>query len=142
MKKFTSVFAIVMVYLICVLSFTGCGMGLDGKYKTVEAYLDNPAVKAELEESMDTGSEDLNIEVKGNENTLIYEYIFDEAYDEATIELLKSSFESNVDSLESTFVDVANSLTDVVSADDLGVTIRYLDANGTVIYEATFKADK
>ncbi|MBQ8795005.1 MAG: DUF4854 domain-containing protein [Clostridia bacterium] len=143
MKKITSILAIVMACLICVLSLAGCGdRTLDGKYKTVEAYLADPTVKASIADSMDTGSDDLKVDVKGTENTLIYEYVFDEAYDEATIEIMKEGFESGVASLESTFVDVANSLVDVVAADDLGVVIRYIDANGTVIFEKTFKATK
>lgn len=142
MKKFTSIFAILMVCLICALSFTGCDIGLDGKYKTVEAYLENPAVKAELKESMDTGAEDINIEVIGTENQLIYQYTFEETYDAANVELLKAAFEGQVDSLEPTMVDVADSLKDVVSADNLCVVVKYLNGDGTVIFEKTFNATK
>lgn len=143
MKKFTSVLAIVMVCMICVLSLAGCGdRTLDGKFKTVEAYLADPTVMDTIKESIDSQAEGLNIEVKGTENTLIYEYVFEEAYDEATIEIMKVAFENNVSSLEATFVDVANSLVDVVAADDLGVTVKYADANGTIIFEKTFKATK
>ncbi len=140
MKKFTSIFAVLMVCLICALSFTGCDIGLDGRYKTVEAYLETPAVKAELKESMDTGAEDINIEVFGTENQLIYQYTFEETYDAATVELFKAGFESNVSSLESTMVDIADSLVDCVSADNISVVIKYLNGDGTVIFEETFNA--
>ena len=142
MKKFTSIFAIVMVYLICALSFTGCNIGLDGKYKTVEAYLADPIVKASMKESMDTGAEDMEIDILGTENQLIYQYTFEETYDDATTQILKSSFESQVDSLEPTMVDVADSLKDVVSADNLCVVLKYLNGDGTVIFEHTFNATK
>lgn len=143
MKKFTSIFAILMVCLICAMSLTACGgMGLDGKYKTVEAYLENPTVKASIKESMDTNAEDMEIEVLGTENQLIYQYQFEETYDDATVQILRSSFESQVDSLEPTMVDVADSLKDVVSAKNLCVVLKYLNGDGTVIFEHTFNATK
>lgn len=143
MKKSVSVLAILMVCAICVLSLAGCGdRTLDGRYKSVEAYIADPTVKATIEESIATEADGLEIEVKGTENELIYEYVFDEVYDAATVEIMKSSFESGAASLESTFVDVANSLVDVVAADDIGVIVRYINGDGTVIFEETYKADK
>lgn len=140
MKKFTSIFAILMVCLICALSFTGCDIGLDGRYKTVEAYLENPTVKSSLEESMGSVPEDIDIEIIGTTNELIYQYTFEETYDAATVELLKSSFEGSVDSLEASMVDIANSLKDCVSANNLCVVVKYLNGDGTVIFEKTFNS--
>ena len=129
-----------MVCLICALSFTGCDIGLDGRYKTVEAYLENPTVKSSLEESMGSVPEDIDIEIIGTTNELIYQYTFEETYDAATVELLKSSFEGSVDSLEASMVDIANSLKDCVSANNLCVIVKYLNGDGTVIFEKTFNS--
>lgn len=143
MKKFISVLAIAMVCLICVFGLTACGdRALDGRYKTVEAYLADPIVNATLEASMGESTDDLSIEILGDGSNLIYQYTFTDTFDEATLEIMKSSLESGTASMESSMVDIANSLTENVAADNLAVVVRYLDANGTLIYEATFNADK
>ena len=80
MKKFTSIFAIAMVCVIFAMSFAGCGMGLDGKYKSVEAYLADPIVKASLKESLGSDTEELAIEVLAEGSNLVYEYTFTETY--------------------------------------------------------------
>lgn len=142
MKKFASVLAIVMVCAICVLSLAGCGdKTLDGKYKTVEAYLADPVVKSTIEESLGEDSDTMAIEVKAEGSNLVYEYAFTETYEADLLDVMKSSLESSTAANEATFKDVANSLKDVVAGDDLGVVTRYLNGDGTVIYETTFKAD-
>lgn len=143
MKKLVSLSAIIMVCVICVLSLAGCGdRTLDGKYKTVEAYLADPIVKATLEESLGSDTDTMAIEVKAEGSNLVYEYAFTETYEADLLDIMKSSLESSTTANEATFKDVANSLKDVVAGDDLGVIVRYLNGDGTVIFEATYKADK
>ena len=143
MKKFVSVSAILMVCVICLLSLAGCGdRTLDGKYKTVEAYLADPIVKSTLEESLGSDTDTTAIDVKAEGSNLVYEYVFTETYEADLLDIMKSSLESSTTANEATYKDVANSLKDVIANDDLGVIVRYINGDSTVIFEATYKADK
>lgn len=142
MKKLLSVLAIIMVCTICVACLTGCGdRTLDGKYKTLEAYLADPTVQSTLAESMDTGTDSISVDIVAEGSLLVYVFTYNDTYDDATKELVKSSLESSISSLDSTYEDIANSLKDVVASNDLGVVIRYSDASGAVIFEKTYMAD-
>lgn len=143
MKKSVSVLAILMVCAICVLSLAGCGdRTLDGRYKSVEAYLADPIVKATLKESLGSDSDTMAIDVIAEGSNLVYEYAFTDTYEADMLDIMKSSLESSTTANEATFKDVAYSLKDVVASDDLGVVVRYLNGDGTVIFEETYKADK
>lgn len=109
----------------------------DGRYTSVDAYLNSELVQKELQQTLDSanGSSLFNIKVTAEGNKLIYTYTY------KTLEKMDGMEETLNDGLEdqkNTFITIAKVLKEQVAVDSPCVVIRYVDCNNVVIAERTF----
>ncbi|MCI9360951.1 MAG: DUF4854 domain-containing protein [Hungatella sp.] len=111
-----------------------------GDYKTVEDYYNDPEVKAILDQQMEAAAGQgmsISIEVKENDFTMIYQYDPDITLPDDVKDQLETALESNA----SVFEAQAQSFDEVIGADGASaVTVRYLDSDGGLILEKSYKA--
>lgn len=111
-----------------------------GKYSSIQAYLDSPAVKAQLDALKNNlGSSMGSMEIYGDGNRMVYEYYLPSelpinsstrAQIESAIETQASVFETLVDELE-TQTTVVNPC----------VVVYYKNPDGSLVYEKTFSGN-
>ena len=99
-------------------SEAGDASGLvDGKYASIQAFLDDPQISEQINAMVDALAEgDMGIAVSANENKLVYTFTF------------------------SVFENIANSIKEVVNVEDPKVVVAYNAADGTEIYSQEFSA--
>ena len=84
----------------------------------------------------------MKMDITGEDNKLIYTYTYTTiTVDDDTRETMAESLESGLASQSSQFTSLAASLSDIVDVKDPVVQIKYIDAEGTLIYEAEFTAE-
>lgn len=125
---------------------SGGGASL-GLYATVEDFLADPAVKAQLDQSIEQmvgDSDTMTVSIEGTSDTLIYMFKYSDAaiagLDE---EVLSSTLYESMDdpSFASTFESIAVSVASVVEADTVYVMVIYAKADGTVLASMDYSSD-
>ncbi len=104
-------------------------------YATVREFLHDPQVRAEIDASIDEMAGDgMEASVEGSDDTLVYTFRFDddmlEGVDE---EMLAANLEEALDEVSGTFEDIAQSVSEVVMAEEIMVLVVYGKADGTVL---------
>lgn len=118
-----------------------------GLYATVEEFLADPAVKAQLDQSIDQmvgGSDDMTVSIEGTRDTLIYMFKYSDAAIAGIDEDALSStlYESMDDpSFASVFESIAGSVASVVEADTVYVMVIYAKEDGTVLASRDYTSD-
>lgn len=111
-----------------------------GDYKTIEDYYNDPDVKAILDQQMEAAAGQgmsISIEVKENDFTMIYQYDPDITLPDDAKDQLETALESNA----SVFQAQAQSFDEAIGEDGAStVTVRYLDSDGGLILEKSYKA--
>lgn len=126
--------AVVTTMAICV---TGCL----GK-TSLEDYVNSDLIQAEVKTANESSS-DIKMEIFAEGDALVYEYTYNETVaDEDELELYQQAFETELAKSEAGFVDIADSLYDVTTVKEPSVIVRYLNADGSLIYEQEFEASK
>lgn len=126
--------AVVTTMAICV---TGCL----GK-TSLEDYVNSDLIQAEVKTANESSS-DIKMEIFAEGDALVYEYTYNETVaDEDELELYQQAFETELAKSEAEFVDIADSLYDVTTVKEPSVIVRYLNADGSLIYEQEFEASK
>lgn len=135
MKKRTLRAIACAVVMTLTLAVSACG-----SKKTVEDYYNDPAVKAVFEEEMkavEGQGMSVSIDVKGNDFTMSYQY-------DAGLELPEDAgaqLEAALDANASVFEEQAKGIDEAIGQTGAcTVKVRYLDADGNVIAEKSFKA--
>lgn len=132
MKKFS---AILLCFLM-VLSLFACG----GKAKTVEDYLSDKEVQSQMDTLKETmKNAGIDMEVKGEGNKLIYSYKYSEQIGEDSLDVVKESLESGLDSQKSVFDGIVSTLKEDLKISDPSVVVKYLNADGTELFSREFK---
>lgn len=112
-----------------------------GKFSDMEAYVNDPTVKASLDQLVDAmqGS-GMNMEILGEGDTLTYKYTYSTQVvgDTTSLEDAKSALETAMDAQKTTMQGVADGLAPYVEVSPVKVVAQYYDADGTLIYEAEF----
>ena len=111
--------------------FTGCS----GSPETLEEYISSDA---EAQEEIDALAESSGMEIEVKENTLTYVYSYEQTFDEAMIEQMAAQFESTMESMASTFEDVATKLEKETGIEDVIVKVVYQDSAETEIYSVEY----
>lgn len=137
MKKRTLKSIVLTVVMVMVLAVSACG---SKGVKTVEDYYNNPEVKAAFEEQLSAAAGhgmSINLEAKGNDFIMSYQYdanlvLPDDAVDqlEAALESTASIFEA-----EAKVFDEA-----IGQKGACTVIVKYLDSDGNLLAEKSFKA--
>lgn len=137
MKKLLKSLVTIAVIGTMALCVAGCK-----PYKSVEDYVNSDIIQSEVE-STNENSDDIKMEITAEGDALVYQYTYSETItDEEELAFCQETFESELSANESTFVDIADSLYDVADVKDPSVIVRYLNADGSVIYETEFPASK
>lgn len=132
MKKVLSI----ILALVLVLTLVACG----GKSGTVQDYLNRPDVKKQLDTARtQIESMGMKLDIKGEDNKLIYAYTYGTQIDDA--EAAKAALEQAIKSEDATFKATAQELKKVGKVNDPVVVIKYLNADGSEIFSKEYMAD-
>ena len=112
-----------MVAMIIMLS--GCG----SQPSTLEEYISNDEEAMTTLESVSSSTEGLEVAVE--DNTIIYTYTYDNTLDSSMIESVSEQLEKTIDSSESTFRSMADSLEEESGIDGITIRVIYLNNDGT-----------
>lgn len=132
MKRFSAI----LLCFIMALSLFACG----GKAKTVEDYLNDKEVQAQMDTLKETmKSAGIEMDVKGEGNKMIYSYKFSEQIDEESMSAVKETLESGLEAQVSVFDGILKTLKDEMKISDPSISVRYLNADGSEILTREFK---
>lgn len=130
-----------LVSIAVVTTMAICATGCLGK-TSLEDYVNSDLIQAEVKTANESSS-DIKMEIFAEGDALVYEYTYNETVaDEDELELYQQAFETELAKSEAEFVDIADSLYDVTTVKEPSVIVRYLNADGSLIYEQEFEASK
>lgn len=109
-------------------------------YASLDDYIQSDIIQSEVESINEENGDEATMIIKAEGDTLVYEYTLKETIEEEDLEYYHDTFESYLEGTESTFVDIANSLDDVTNVKEPAVAVRYLNSDGSVIYETEYAA--
>lgn len=112
-----------MVAMIIMLS--GCA----SQPATLEEYISNDEEARTTLESVSSSTEGLEVDVE--DNTIIYTYTYDNTLDSSMIESVSQQLEKTIDSSESTFRSMADTLEEESGIDGITIRVIYLNNDGT-----------
>ena len=133
--KGKKIFALVLSLLMVLVVMTGCS----GKPKNVEEYLKQDGVMDEVKDDLGDTEE---LDIYGEDNTLVYTYTFAEYMDLSDPEmkeLVVSTLEESMQDQSSVFEDIADQFKEEVQDQDVVVRVEYINSDGEPIYTCEFK---
>ena len=133
--KGKKIFALVLSLLMLLVVMTGCS----GKPKNVEEYLKQDGVMDEVKDELGDTEE---LDIYGEDNTLVYTYTFAEYMDLSDPEmkeLVVSTLEESMQDQSSVFEDIADQFKEEVQDQDVVVRVEYINSDGEPIYTCEFK---
>ncbi|MFQ9933897.1 MAG: DUF4854 domain-containing protein [Lachnospiraceae bacterium] len=149
-----------MAMLTMVLSLAACGGDDDSSnnnssksdnssndktymYDSIEEYVNSEEFQSSLESLMSSLEDSgMKMDITGKDNKLIYTYTYTSiTVDDDSKEAMAEALESGLTEQSSQFTSLAASLSEMIDVKDPVVQVRYIDAEGTVIYEADFSAE-
>lgn len=107
------------------------------KPRDMEEYLSNSSVKSQLDSqlsSMQTSEYSVTVEADGNE--LIYLFKYKVMLDASAA---KPALEKGMSSVDSYYTSMVGTMQAVVTTPGVKITIKYLNADGTLIYSKTYR---
>lgn len=108
-----------------------------GKVKSIQEFLETPAMKQQLEELSSTAEAGgMKIEITAEDNKLIYSYTCNQQI--PNVDTMKSALESATEAQSSTFEAAASSIKQSVNVNDPVVVVRYRNADGSEIFSKEF----
>lgn len=114
-----------------------------GIYKNMEEYISDPTVKASLDQAIKSAAgSGMTIDITAEGNTLIYKYTYNQqmSSDSVPVETLKQSLETAMNSQKDQMQNFANQIGNVVEETPAIISLQYIDADGTPLYEKEFIA--
>lgn len=112
-----------------------------GIYKNMEEYISDPTVKASLDQAIKSAAgSGMTIDITAKGNTLIYKYTYNQqmSSDSVPVETLKQSLETAMNSQKDQMQNFANQIGNVVEETPAIISLQYIDADGTPLYEKEF----
>ena len=122
-RLYSGIIISLMLEIITMLS--GCG----SQPATLEEYISYDEEARTTLESMSSSTEGLEVAVE--DNTIIYTYTYDNTLDSSMIESVSEQLEKTIDSSESTFRSMADSLEEESGIDGITIRVIYLNNDGT-----------
>lgn len=119
------------------LSFTACG----GKTKTLEELYNDPTVSSVMDSAFGSMAQDgMSVDYKAKGNELAIEIKFEDS--SVTADSIGDALGEALDAQADTFKEQVKSFDEAVGEEGAcTVVMRYLDAEGNVIVEKSYKAD-
>lgn len=116
---------------------------LTGTYASIEEYIQSDEAHQVIESTQETLEGVAVFDIKAeDENKLVYEYTYVSAFNDDTVDAMSSSLEDTFSdsSYDSIYSSVAEYIESVVDIDNAVVVVRYLNGDGTVIFETEYTA--
>lgn len=126
-KKILTSGIVVSLLLAMAVMFAGCGGP-----ETLEEYINSDEEAKSTIDSLSTSG--MTVDVTGN--TLTYTY--PQTFDAATVELMKSELENAMESMDSSFESIGDTLEEGSGIDDITVRVVYEDAAGTELFSEDY----
>ena len=104
------------------------------EFDTIDAFLQDETVSKQIN-SVLAEQKDTQINVKAEGSKLVYEYTLNEGQN---TEEFKKELENTTKMQEYTFTNIATALSEAIREDNPSVVVRYLDANGSLMFEKEF----
>ena len=117
------------------------GFTAEGKFKTMEEYAQSDLVQLQLKNLREMTDPDiLEVEISGQENKLIYTYIYKDIYDvdeKAFVEAVRSYLDDK--DLSEKYASMANLLKTLVEVEDPVIVLKYIAEDGTELYSKEYR---
>ena len=110
------------------------------KYKNVKEYVNDPAIKEQLDKvvnSMSSSQFTISVETE-NDNVLVYKYVFKKELSDAQRKAVAEQIEKSLSSYDSVYNSVVDSLKKDVDVDNPKVRLVYETSDGQKITEKTW----
>lgn len=109
-------------------------------YSSIEEYISSNEVQ-NMVDSMNSNIEEFEMNIKAEDNALIYEYIYTEPIPEENIALVEETLKEAAKNQETVFNSVLDSIKLCVDVDSPVVLLRYYNADGTLLAEIEFTGE-
>ncbi|MDD6647942.1 MAG: DUF4854 domain-containing protein [Firmicutes bacterium] len=116
---------IISLMIVMIIMLSGCA----SQPATLEEYISNDEEARTTLESVSSSTEGLEVDVE--DNTIIYTYTYDNTLDSSMIESVSQQLEKTIDSSESTFRSMADTLEEESGIDGITIRVIYLNNDGT-----------
>ncbi len=137
MKKLALSIVAVLLALTTVFGLTACGETPEQKLKS---YIESDTVQKQLESMTSSFESMLDIDVKAENEKLVFDFTYKTQLDDSTLDLMKSQLETSFNSLSSTFESLANQIKKEVGIENATVVIKINNADGKNIISLDYKA--
>lgn len=137
MKKLSLSIVAVLLALTTVFGLTACGETPEQKLKS---YIESDTVQKQLESMTSSFESMLDIDVKAENEKLVFDFTYKTQLDDSTLDLMKSQLETSFNSLSSTFESLANQIKKEVGIENATVVIKINNADGKNIISLDYKA--
>lgn len=136
MKKLTLSIVAVVTALVMVLGMTACGMSDETK---LEKFVASESFQSELESLQGQFASQMDINAKSEGTTLVFEFKYKTQIDG---DASKEALETGLDSLKSTFEDMANTIKEDLKIEEPKVKLIVQNADGSEITSLEYAATK
>lgn len=110
-----------------------------GKYASISEFLADPDVAGQLESMMSALGDDMQIDITGEGEKLVYTFTFTEELADDLDSIAAAMKEEMADeSFAATFEGIAASLSDAIEVTNPSVVVTYKAADGTEIYSQEY----
>lgn len=137
MKKLALSIVAVLLALTTVFGLTACGETPEQKLKS---YIESDTVQKQLDSMTSSFESMLHIDVKAENEKLVFDFTYKTQLDDSTLDLMKSQLETSFNSLSSTFESLANQIKKEVGIENATVVININNADGKNIINLDYKA--
>lgn len=137
MKKVITAVITVVMAVSMVLAMTACGATPEEKLKS---FIESETFQSQIDSYKSSFGSTLDVDVKADENKLIYEFTYKSQIEDDDVEVMKEQLDTTFEANAATYEDIANELKSELKIEDPVVVIQALNADGTTIYEKSFKA--
>lgn len=137
MKKILTAVVAVLAMVTMVFGMTACGQTPEQK---LNAYIESETFQTQLDSMKSSVESMMDVDVKAEENKLIYEITYKTQIDDSLLDATKEQLDSTFNAMSSTYENLANSMKEEVGIDNPVVVLSILNADGKEITSLEFSA--
>lgn len=139
MKKITLSVVSLLAVLSMVFCLAACGQTPEQK---LNSYIESEAFQSQLDSMKSSFGSMMDIDVRAEENKLIYEITYTTQIDSSLIDATKTQLDSTFNSMASTYEGIADAIKEEVGVENPVVVISILNADKTEITSLEFGTSK
>ena len=139
MKKLTLAAVSVLTVLAMVFCLAACGQTPEQK---LNAYIESEEFQSQLDSMKSSFGSMMDMDVRAEDNKLIYEIVYKTQIDENLVGATKSQLDTTFQSMSSTYEGIANVIKEEVGVENPVVVLSILNADKTEITTIEFGTSK